>query len=102
RQRQEEVHGRGEGEALRRRAEVQGRRARRGRGDDHDDERAHGPDGAAQPVGPVKSLVARRRRTTELGLGLLAVIIGVAGYLLVELSQKLTLPPDLWVLLAVV
>jgi len=50
----------------------------------------------------VKSLVARRRRTTELGLGLLAVIIGVAGYLLVELSQKLTLPPDLWVLLAVV
>ncbi|HZR14431.1 MAG TPA: putative peptidoglycan glycosyltransferase FtsW [Acidimicrobiia bacterium] len=50
----------------------------------------------------MKSLVARRRRTTELGLGLLAVIIGVAGYLLVELSQKLTLPPDLWVLLAVV
>jgi peptidoglycan glycosyltransferase len=50
----------------------------------------------------VKSLVARRRRSTELGLGLLAVIIGVAGYLLVELSQELTIPPDLWVLFAVV
>ena len=50
----------------------------------------------------MRSLVARRRRSTELGLGLLAVIIGVAGYLLVELSQKLTIPPDLWVLFAVV
>lgn len=50
----------------------------------------------------MRSLVARRRRSTELGLGLLAVIIGVAGYLLVELSQELTIPPDLWVLFAVV
>src|SRR5437868_10638395 len=48
----------------------------------------------------MKSVLARRRRSTELLLGLLAVIIVVSGYVLVQLSKELDLPPDLWVLLA--
>ena len=34
-------------------------------------------------------------------LGLLAVVIVVSGYILVQLSKQLDLPPDLWLLLAV-
>ncbi len=49
----------------------------------------------------MKSAVARRRRGSELLLGLLAVVIVVSGYILVQLSKQLDLPPDLWVLLAV-
>ena len=37
-----------------------------------------------------------RRRNTELALGLLAVLITVFGYLLVQLADKPDLPPDLW------
>jgi cell division protein FtsW (lipid II flippase) len=49
----------------------------------------------------MKSALARRRRSSELVLGLLAVIIVVSGYILVQLSKQLDLPPDLWFLLAV-
>jgi peptidoglycan glycosyltransferase len=49
----------------------------------------------------VKSALSRRRRDSELALGFLAVIIVVAGYILVQLSKQLDLPPDLWVILAV-
>lgn len=40
------------------------------------------------------------RRVTELGLGVLAVIIAAFGYLLVQLSQTPDVPPDLWVIFA--
>lgn len=49
-----------------------------------------------------------KRRNAELGLGLLAVLISVAGYLLVELAkqarsdQPVELPADLWLFLAAV
>ena len=49
----------------------------------------------------MKSALARRRRDSELALGFLAVIIVVAGYILVQLSKQLDLPPDLWVILVV-
>jgi peptidoglycan glycosyltransferase len=49
----------------------------------------------------MKSVLARRRRSRELMLGLLAVAIVVSGYILVQLSKQLDLPPDLWALLAV-
>jgi cell division protein FtsW (lipid II flippase) len=49
----------------------------------------------------MKSVLARRRRSTELLLGILAVVIVVCGYILVQLSKQLDLPPDLWVLLGV-
>jgi len=42
------------------------------------------------------------RRATELGLGVLAVIIAAFGYLLVQLSQTPDVPPDLWVIFAAV
>lgn len=37
-----------------------------------------------------------RRRSRELGLGLLAIIITVAGYVLLALADAPELPPDLW------
>ncbi len=40
------------------------------------------------------------RRATELGLGVLAVIIAAFGYLLVQLSQTPHVPADLWVIFA--
>jgi peptidoglycan glycosyltransferase len=49
----------------------------------------------------MKTVLARRRRSRELLLGLLAVAIVVSGYILVQLSKQLDLPPDLWALLAV-
>jgi cell division protein FtsW (lipid II flippase) len=42
------------------------------------------------------------RRVTELGLGVLAVIIAAFGYLLVQLSQTPHVPADLWVIFAAV
>ncbi len=39
------------------------------------------------------------RRSTELSLGLLAVVIVGVGYLLVQLADRPDVPPDLWVLL---
>ena len=46
------------------------------------------------------SATVTRRRTSELGLGILAVIVVAAGYLLVQLAKKPDVPPDLWVILA--
>ncbi len=47
------------------------------------------------------SLTATQRRNAELGLGLLAVIITVGGYILVALSKGPSLPPNIWFFLAV-
>ena len=47
------------------------------------------------------SLTASQRRNSELGLGLLAVIITVGGYILVALSEGPSLPANLWFFLAV-
>lgn len=41
------------------------------------------------------STVARHRRNAELGLGLMAVVVTVGGYVLVALSDRPDLPPDL-------
>jgi cell division protein FtsW (lipid II flippase) len=43
-----------------------------------------------------------RRRTSELGLGILAVVVAFFGYLLVQLANRPNVPPDLWVIFAVV
>jgi len=42
----------------------------------------------------------RKRRSTELGLGFLAVVVTIGGYILLALANGPTLPPDLGVLLA--
>jgi len=44
-------------------------------------------------------MVARRRRRSELALGVLVVLLTVGGYALVALADGPDLPPDLWVLL---
>lgn len=41
----------------------------------------------------------RSRRFSEFGLGLLAILVAISGYVLVALSDAPDLPPDLWVLL---
>jgi peptidoglycan glycosyltransferase len=46
-----------------------------------------------------RSPVARRRRGSELGLGLLAVVIIAGGYVLLLLAEKPDLPSDLWLFL---
>jgi cell division protein FtsW (lipid II flippase) len=43
---------------------------------------------------------ARKRRNTELGLGFLAVVVTIGGYILLALANGPTLPPDLGALLA--
>jgi len=48
----------------------------------------------------VRSPTARRRRIDELGLGLLAVITTVGGYVLLSLADKPDIPADLWLFLA--
>ena len=48
------------------------------------------------------SAALTRRRTSELGLGILAVIVAAFGYLLVQLAQKPDVPPDLWVIFVAV
>src|SRR5262249_7378618 len=48
------------------------------------------------------SPVARRRRGNELGLGLMAVVVTTAGYVLLLLAEKPDLPGDLWLFLAAV
>ncbi|HEV2310692.1 MAG TPA: FtsW/RodA/SpoVE family cell cycle protein [Acidimicrobiia bacterium] len=42
------------------------------------------------------------RRASELGLGVLAVIVAAFGYALVELAQKPSVPADLWVIFGAV
>jgi peptidoglycan glycosyltransferase len=46
------------------------------------------------------SVIKERRRTEELGLGVLALVIVASGYVLLALSEAPALPPDLWVFLA--
>src|SRR5438876_9674885 len=50
----------------------------------------------------MRSPVAHRRRGNELGLGLMAVVVTVSGYVLLLLADKPDLPADLWVFLAAV
>ncbi len=45
---------------------------------------------------------ATHRRNTELALGLLAVVAPAFGYLVVQLSEKPDVPPDLWFIFAAV
>ena len=49
-----------------------------------------------------RSTLAKSRRSSELGLGLLAAGITISGYVLVALSKTTDLPPDLGLLCAVV
>jgi cell division protein FtsW (lipid II flippase) len=44
--------------------------------------------------------LGRKRRNAELGLGFLAVVVTIGGYILLALANGPTLPPDLWPLLA--
>ena len=46
--------------------------------------------------------LARRRRSSELGLGLLAILVTAGGYVLLLLADGPELPPDLWVILTAV
>jgi cell division protein FtsW (lipid II flippase) len=50
----------------------------------------------------VRSPTARRRRSRELGLGLLAVLLTGAGYVLLLLADRPDIPADLWVFLLAV
>jgi cell division protein FtsW (lipid II flippase) len=49
-----------------------------------------------------RSPVARRRRSNELGLGLMAVVVTGGGYVLLLLADKPDIPADLWLFLAAV
>jgi len=42
----------------------------------------------------------RSRRFSELGLGLIAVVVALVGYVLVAVARNADIPPDLWVLFA--
>jgi cell division protein FtsW (lipid II flippase) len=42
------------------------------------------------------SALSHRRRTEELGLGILALVIVLSGYVLLALSEAPSLPPNLW------
>jgi peptidoglycan glycosyltransferase len=48
------------------------------------------------------SVIKERRRTEELGLGVLALVIVAGGYVLLALSEAPALPPDLWAFLAAI
>ena len=48
------------------------------------------------------SVAVVHRRASELGLGVLAVIVAAFGYLLVQLAQKPSVPADLWVIFVAV
>ena len=62
--------------------------------DHHDDPGPAGVDRAPDPGrAAAVSLTASQRRNSELGLGLLAVIITVGGYILVALSEGPRFPP---------
>jgi cell division protein FtsW (lipid II flippase) len=50
----------------------------------------------------MRSPTARRRRSRELGLGLLAVVVVGSGYLLLLLADRPDIPADLWVFLLAV
>jgi peptidoglycan glycosyltransferase len=48
------------------------------------------------------SVISGRRRTEELGLGVLALVIVGSGYVLLALSEAPELPPDLWGFMAAI
>jgi len=48
------------------------------------------------------SAISHRRRTEELGLGILALVIVISGYLLLSLSEAPSLPPGLWAFAAAI
>ncbi len=50
----------------------------------------------------IASLTGRRRRGSELGLGILAVVVTAGGYVLLLLADGPELPPDLWGILGAV
>ena len=50
----------------------------------------------------IASVVGRRRRASELWLGILAVIVTAGGYVLLLLADGPKLPPDLWAILGAV
>ena len=50
----------------------------------------------------MRSPTAKRRRSRELGLGLLAVVVTAAGYVLLLLADRPDIPADLWVFLLAV
>jgi peptidoglycan glycosyltransferase len=50
----------------------------------------------------MRSPTARRRRSRELGLGLLAVVVTCSGYVLLLLADRPDIPADLWVFLLAV
>ena len=50
----------------------------------------------------MRSPTAKRRRSRELGLGLLAVVVTGAGYVLLLLADRPDIPADLWVFLLAV
>src|SRR5262245_64107426 len=50
----------------------------------------------------MRSPIARRRRSRELGLGLLAVVVTCSGYVLLLLADRPDIPADLWVFLLAV
>jgi len=53
-------------------------------------------------VSSVPSILGRRRRTSELALGTLALVIATVGYILLALSEAPALPADFWGFLAVI
>jgi hypothetical protein len=50
----------------------------------------------------VRSPTAKRRRSRELELGLLAVVVTAAGYVLLLLADRPDIPADLWIFLLAV
>ncbi len=50
----------------------------------------------------MRSPTAKRRRSRELGLGLLAVVVTAGGYVLLLLADRPDIPADLWVFLLAV
>ena len=50
----------------------------------------------------MRSPTGRRRRSRELGLGLLAVVVTAGGYVLLLLADRPDIPADLWVFLLAV
>ena len=55
-----------------------------------------------RPPSPDREVLTERRRTEELGLGLLAVVIIGAGYVLLLLAERPDIPAELWVFLAAI
>ena len=74
--------------------------------DHHHDDRAglRRPPRRRRPRRPRREIThrVRRRRSRELGLGLLAVVVTGAGYVLLLLADRPDIPADLWVFLLAV